>query len=80
MDLGIAGKRALVFGGSQGIGKAIAQALVNEGVTVAISARNEDTLEQAADEIGADCFFQVTSLNPDKRPKWCAYAKRNGAA
>ena len=64
MDLGIAGKRALVFGGSQGIGKAIAQALVNEGVTVAISARNEDTLEQAADEIGADCFFSSDLTQP----------------
>jgi 3-oxoacyl-[acyl-carrier protein] reductase len=35
MDLGLQGRRALVMGGSRGLGKAIAQALVAEGARVA---------------------------------------------
>ena len=47
------GQRALVTGGSGGIGKAIAQALTEHGVTVAISGRDGDALTAAADELGA---------------------------
>lgn len=36
MDLGLAGKRAIVTGGSLGIGKAVARELAREGVDVAI--------------------------------------------
>ena len=42
---------ALVTGGSRGIGKAIAQALVGEGAKVAVCARNGDAIRKAADEI-----------------------------
>ncbi|MGN6326712.1 SDR family NAD(P)-dependent oxidoreductase [Pseudolysinimonas sp.] len=42
MDLQLTGKRALVSGGSKGIGLAIARALVAEGAHVAISARGEE--------------------------------------
>ncbi|HTX54241.1 MAG TPA: SDR family NAD(P)-dependent oxidoreductase [Candidatus Baltobacteraceae bacterium] len=42
---------AVVTGGSRGIGKAIAQALVGEGAKVAICARNADDIRKAADEI-----------------------------
>src|SRR6185312_6580954 len=48
MDLGLTGKRALVSGGSKGIGLAVARALVAEGVAVAISARGEEVEEVAA--------------------------------
>jgi 3-oxoacyl-[acyl-carrier protein] reductase len=48
MDLGLAGKRALVTGGSRGIGRAIAAALIAEGAKVAISARGADGLAEAA--------------------------------
>ena len=51
MDLELKGKTALITGGSKGIGKAIAIALAEEGVDVAIAARSQDTLEQAAEEI-----------------------------
>ena len=51
MDLQLAGKTAFVTGGSKGIGKAIARALSEEGVRVAIMARNPDTTIAAAKEI-----------------------------
>jgi NAD(P)-dependent dehydrogenase (short-subunit alcohol dehydrogenase family) len=41
MDLGLAGKRAVVTGGSRGIGRAIALGLAREGVTVAACYQNE---------------------------------------
>jgi 3-oxoacyl-[acyl-carrier protein] reductase len=51
MDLGIAGKRALVCAASKGLGRGCAQALANEGVAVTIAARTRETLERAAHEI-----------------------------
>jgi NAD(P)-dependent dehydrogenase (short-subunit alcohol dehydrogenase family) len=47
MDLNLTGKRAVVTGGSRGIGFAIADALAAEGADVAVLARNQDRLEQA---------------------------------
>jgi 3-oxoacyl-[acyl-carrier protein] reductase len=51
MDLGIAGKSALVCGASQGMGRAIAASLAKEGVDVMLCARTESTLAEAAAEI-----------------------------
>ena len=48
MNLGIAGKKALVCGASAGLGLACAQALVEEGVDVVIVARTEANLREAA--------------------------------
>jgi len=53
MDLKIKGKRALVLGSSSGLGRAVAQALIAEGVSVAISSRDQAKLDQVAREIGA---------------------------
>jgi NAD(P)-dependent dehydrogenase (short-subunit alcohol dehydrogenase family) len=51
MDLGLAGRRAIVTGGSKGLGRAIAADLVAEGAAVAICSRNAAELEAAAEEI-----------------------------
>jgi 3-oxoacyl-[acyl-carrier protein] reductase len=51
MDLGLDGKTALVTGGSRGIGRASALGLAAEGVQVAIAAREESVLAEAAREI-----------------------------
>ena len=55
MDLGIAGKWALVCGSSKGLGLGCAEALVREGVNVVIVARGADALQQAATYLIADC-------------------------
>lgn len=54
MDLQLEGKKALVTGGSRGIGKAIARQLAREGVDCAICARNEAPLKAAAEEIARE--------------------------
>ena len=52
MKLGLEGRRAIVTGGSKGLGAAIARELVSEGVGVAICSRNEDEILAAAEELG----------------------------
>jgi 3-oxoacyl-[acyl-carrier protein] reductase len=51
MDLGLAGRRAIVTGGSKGIGKAIAAELIAEGAAVTICSRHPDELDAAAAEL-----------------------------
>ncbi|MET0852187.1 MAG: SDR family NAD(P)-dependent oxidoreductase, partial [Candidatus Rokuibacteriota bacterium] len=65
MDLGLAGKAALVTGGSAGIGKGIARALAREGADVAICARRRDVLEAAAAEIRAETGRKVVVIPAD---------------
>lgn len=48
MDLGIAGRRALVTGGSKGIGFGVAEALAREGCAVVLASRDQASLEAAA--------------------------------
>ncbi|HEU4977934.1 MAG TPA: SDR family oxidoreductase [Solirubrobacteraceae bacterium] len=56
MDLGIAGRVALVTGASKGIGRAIAAELAAEGARVAVSSRSQERIEATAAGIGATPF------------------------
>src|SRR5215467_3166580 len=51
MELGLAGRRAIVTGGSKGIGRAITAELMAEGVTVTICSRHAAELDAAAAEL-----------------------------
>jgi NAD(P)-dependent dehydrogenase (short-subunit alcohol dehydrogenase family) len=48
----LAGKTALITGGNSGIGLATARAFIQEGARVAITGRNQETLGEAARELG----------------------------
>ncbi len=65
MDLELKGKRALVTGGSRGIGKAIARALAQEGADVALLARNPQALSAAAAELAAQTGVKVVGVSGD---------------
>ncbi|RKP56491.1 SDR family oxidoreductase [Pararobbsia silviterrae] len=65
MDMGIAGRRALVCASSKGLGRASALALAAEGVEVTILARTRETVERTADEIRAATGATVHALACD---------------
>lgn len=65
MDLGIADKTALVFGGSKGLGRGCARRLAEAGAQVVIAARTRATLEQAAAELSAECGRTVGCVVAD---------------
>ncbi|KYF95702.1 SDR family NAD(P)-dependent oxidoreductase [Sorangium sp. So ce1099] len=65
MDLELTGKRAIVTGGSRGIGKAIARELAREGADVVIAARGKDKLEATAAELSAETGRRVVPLVVD---------------
>lgn len=55
MDLGIKNKTALVTASSKGIGRAVAESLISEGVKVAICSSNQENLMKTANEIKENC-------------------------
>lgn len=52
MDLGLSGKRALVFGATRGLGRAIAESLAAEGADLVLSGRDRPRLEEARQALG----------------------------
>lgn len=69
MDLGLAGKVAVITGGSVGIGYETARKLANEGVSVVIAARTEMVLGQAAERIRAETGGTVLAVPLDTTQK-----------
>ncbi len=67
MDLGLSGKRALVTGGSRGIGKQVARQLAAEGADVAIAARDKAQLDAAAAELASASAVRVVAVTVDTR-------------
>lgn len=65
MDLGIAGKNAIVCAASKGLGKGCAVALARAGVTLVIAARGEDALERTARDIRDSTGVRVTAVVAD---------------
>jgi 3-oxoacyl-[acyl-carrier protein] reductase len=67
MDLGLAGKAFLVTGGSRGLGRAGAEALVAEGAKVVISARTPEAVDRTAHELG--CIGVAADLADPATPQ-----------
>ncbi len=65
MDLGIAGKKALVCAASKGLGRGCALALAKNGVAVTITARTQLTLDAAADQIARETGAVVNTVAGD---------------
>jgi 3-oxoacyl-[acyl-carrier protein] reductase len=62
MDLGLAGKKAIITGGSRGIGFAIAQTLIAEGASVAICARDAQGVSSAVHELGERAWGKAVDV------------------
>lgn len=65
MDLGIAGKKAIVCAASKGLGRGCAEALAEAGVDLVINARTEATLRQTAEDIAGKFGVTVTPVAAD---------------
>ena len=65
MDLRLAGKRALVCGGSSGLGRAVAEALAAEGAHVALLSRDAEKLQVVADGINATSTGRAVIVTAD---------------
>jgi 3-oxoacyl-[acyl-carrier protein] reductase len=70
LDLGIAGRKAIVCASSQGLGRACAEALAAEGVDIVLNGRAAEKLERAAAEIsalggGGDITFVAADITAD---------------
>jgi 3-oxoacyl-[acyl-carrier protein] reductase len=65
MDLGIAGRKAIVCASSRGLGKACAASLVREGVDVVINGRTQDSLDATRAELEREAAGKVTAVCAD---------------
>lgn len=72
------GAVALVTGGSEGIGRAIAEALVHEGASVTVTGRHEETLRTAAEAIGADWVVGDVGTEADAVRTVASVVERHG--
>jgi len=65
MDLNLAGRTALITGGSRGIGFAVAKRLASEGVALHLAARSAEQLAKSADELRKSAPVEVTTYALD---------------
>lgn len=65
MELGIAGKRAVVIGGSQALGLAVCQRLAQEGVNLVIFARNAERLKEVQEQLQSEYGVKVDTVAGD---------------
>jgi 3-oxoacyl-[acyl-carrier protein] reductase len=72
MDLGLSGKRALVTGGTRGIGRATVELLAEEGASVAFCARNAEAVDEFAQELrrkGVTVFAKAIDVSKEDELK-----------
>lgn len=65
MDLGLKGRKALICASSDGLGRACARALANEGCTLTMNGRNKRKLESAANEIANQYNVIINTVAAD---------------
>ena len=70
MDLGIAGRRALVSASSSGLGLSAAKALGEAGCSVVMSARDQDRLREAAEGVAGSVRSSATCPHRLERRAW----------
>ena len=79
MDLGLKGKRAVVLGGTRGIGRAIAELLAGEGCDVAVCARNPDEVTSTVESLGdKDVRSMGQALDIADGPALTAFVREMG--
>lgn len=66
MDLGLKGRRALIFGSSDGLGKAVAKGLAAEGAVTTIVGRDPEKVAAVVSELGAVAGFDVDLTRPEE--------------
>ena len=65
MDLGLAGRTAIVCGSSRGLGRACAESLAREGVHVVVNGRTADSVAATAEQLASQCGVNVTPVVAD---------------
>ena len=77
MDLGIAGRKAIVCASSRGLGKGCAMALAQAGCEVVVNGREQKTVEATANEIAKATKAKITPVAADRKPMSTRWSLRS---